>query len=610
MEARPVRLQLYIAVVIALLATLEFSHLHLFASLDNRFNDFVVRHHSLTLEADSDIVIIDIDERSLKKMAEFEGKWPWPLAVHATLVELLQPYRPRAIIFDIQFSDRDRLRPESDAYLTEVAQKYSNVFFPMQIIATSSAYNWPFFGEELGFKPVADAVDDSSVSKGLILPLWDIARTGRVGTVNFSEDADGIGRRYLLRTRLHGWELPSLPAKVAAALGYPLPDADHIVLHWRGGIRPHQTVSFFDVYWSLNSQTPSINPQQLRNKILIIGGTAHGLHDLRATPVASLYPAVEILAIAIDNLKNRQFMQPLTNALPLAVTLGTLAIMMLLFVYHAHPVQIGFGLLVASAGLLATGYAAVMARLLLPVVTPLVFIWLYYAIAALLEYLREKSARHRAVSMFSRFLDPRVVHELVEGDPESSVSSRSQQITVLFSDIRGFTTLSENRSADEILDLLNRYFSRQVKVIFEHGGTMDKFIGDAIMAFWGAPVVQSDHAGRAVAAALDMVDTLQQFKHESGELGETFDIGIGIHSGEAVVGMIGFEERMDYTCIGDTVNLASRIEGQTKGLCRVLVSAETRALCQDEFDFVDHGFYKVKGREQEAHLYEPRRKSS
>jgi len=287
-----------------------------------------------------------------------------------------------------------------------------------------------------------------------------------------------------------------------------------------------------------------------------------------------------------------------------------ITILMLLFVYHAHPVQIGLGLLAVSAGLLAAGYAAVMARLILPVVTPLVFIWLYYAIAALLEYLREKSARHRAVSMFSRFLDPRVVHELVEGNPESAVSSRSQQITVLFSDIRGFTTLSENRSAGEILDLLNRYFSRQVKVIFEHGGTMDKFIGDAIMAFWGAPVAQDDHAGRAVAAALDMVDALQQFKQESGELGETFDIGIGIHSGEAVVGMIGFEERMDYTCIGDTVNLASRIEGQTKGLSRVLVSAETRALCQDEFDFVDHGSYKVKGREQEAHLYEPRRKSS
>jgi len=610
METRSIRPLVQIAVLIAVLAILEFTQLHTFSSLDNRMTDYAVRHRAHALKADEDILLVDIDERSLKKMAELEGKWPWPLAVHATLVDLLQAYQPRAIVFDIQFSDRDRLRPESDAYLAEVAQKYSNVFFPMQIINTSSAYNWPFFGEELGFKPAVGMDTESHGSKGLILPLWDIARTGRVGTVNFTEDEDGIGRRYLLRTSLHGWELPSLPAKVAGALGYSLPDDNHIVLHWRGGVRPHKSLSYYDVYWSLNSQEQSIDLQQFRNRIIVIGGTAHGLHDLRATPVASLYPAVEILATAIDNLKNRQFMQYLPGFLPLAVTLAMLAVLLFLFVKYAHPVKIGFGLLAVSAGMLIMGYVAVMARLIVPVVSPLVFLWLYYVIAALLEYRREKWARQRAVNMFSRFLDPRIVHDLVGGNPESAISSRSQQITVLFSDIRGFTSLSENRSAEEILSLLNSYFGRQVKVIFQHGGTMDKFIGDAIMAFWGAPVVQPDHASRAVAAALDMVDSLQKFKQESSEVGESFDIGIGIHSGEAVVGMIGFEERMDYTCIGDTVNLASRIEGQTKGICRVLISAETRALCKDEFDFIDHGSYKVKGREQEAHLYEPRRKSS
>jgi adenylate cyclase len=183
-------------------------------------------------------------------------------------------------------------------------------------------------------------------------------------------------------------------------------------------------------------------------------------------------------------------------------------------------------------------------------------------------------------------------------------------LTVLFSDVRNFTTYSEQHSAAQVVDLLNRYFSMQVEVIFRHGGTLDKFIGDAIMAFWGAPAADPAHAANAIAAALEMAQKLEEFKRELGAEGAAFDVGIGIHSGPAVVGFIGSERRQDYTAIGDTVNLSSRIEGLTKGVAHILVSAETRSLCEDMFDFIDHGFYKVKGRTQEVHLFEPRRKQT
>jgi len=145
-------------------------------------------------------------------------------------------------------------------------------------------------------------------------------------------------------------------------------------------------------------------------------------------------------------------------------------------------------------------------------------------------------------------------------------------------------------------------------VIFRHGGTLDKFIGDAIMAFWGAPGEDEKQAEHAIAAALEMSANLERFRQEIGEIGQTFDVGIGIHSGPAVVGFIGSEQRQDYTAIGDTVNLASRIEGETKGVSRILVSAETKNQCADRFDFVDHGFFKVKGRAQEVQLFEPKKK--
>ena len=150
-------------------------------------------------------------------------------------------------------------------------------------------------------------------------------------------------------------------------------------------------------------------------------------------------------------------------------------------------------------------------------------------------------------------------------------------MTLLFSDIRGFTTLSETRTPEEVIALLNRYFSLQVDVVFKHGGSLDKFIGDCIMAIWGAPLDDAEHAQRAVACALDMADTLLAFRRALGAEDSGFDVGIGVHSGPAVVGLMGSQKRLEYTAIGDTVNLASRIEGLTKDAKRrVLVSKDTK----------------------------------
>jgi adenylate cyclase len=243
------------------------------------------------------------------------------------------------------------------------------------------------------------------------------------------------------------------------------------------------------------------------------------------------------------------------------------------------------------------------------VVTALTLGWLYYLAAALRAWRLERRQRQRVTLLFSRFLDPRVVTGLVEkGETDASLSGQKRAVTVLFSDIRGFTTLSEQKSPQEIVDLLNRYFSLQVEVIFRHQGTLDKYIGDAIMAFWGAPTDQPDHAARALACAREMEQTLVRFKAEVETDGKDFDIGIGLNTGEAVVGFIGSPaHRQDYTVIGDTVNTASRIEGATKGRARILVSETTMQAAADAAPrFIDHGFAKLKGRAEEVHLYEPK----
>jgi adenylate cyclase len=241
-----------------------------------------------------------------------------------------------------------------------------------------------------------------------------------------------------------------------------------------------------------------------------------------------------------------------------------------------------------------------------PVFAPLAFGWTFYLTASAVAYLNERTQRLRTSVMFKRFLDPRVVADLIErGDIDHKASAVSREVTVMFSDIRGFTALSELAPAEDVVKMLNTYFSNQVEVIFRHGGTLDKFIGDAIMAFWGAPVSHADHARLAVAAAIDMSTALMEMRFNLGTLGENLEIGIGIHTGRAVVGFIGSNDRLDYTAIGDTVNLASRIEGMTKGIGRILVSEATRDAVGDLYNWRDCGSHHVKGREMPVRLFEP-----
>jgi adenylate cyclase len=299
-------------------------------------------------------------------------------------------------------------------------------------------------------------------------------------------------------------------------------------------------------------------------------------------------------------------------AWPFAFGVVLIAALAFAFVRRFNPLVIGGALIGLSALTVLAANVAVGHSLFMPMVTPLVFGWGWFLFAAISGYLRERRSREQAVSLFGRFLNPNVVRQIVDqGETVESLSGRNCNITVLFSDIRGFTTLSETRTPQEVVTLLNRYFDRQVEVVFKHGGTLDKFIGDCIMAFWGAPVDDPQHAQHAVAAALEMEEVLLSFKKELEAEGSTvldFDVGIGVHTGSAVVGFIGAQRKLDYTAIGDTVNLASRVEGLTKGVARVLVTQDTMQACQASniFSFKSHGAFPVKGRAAAVELYEPR----
>jgi len=510
------------------------------------------------------------------------------------------------VVFDIMFTEPDQFRPQDDAAFAETVAQHPNTYFPLLRLPPERDPKGARIAEvadTLGFAKTAGA--DAEARVAVVPPLILPPEHWRVGLITFTEDPDGVGRRYLLRETVGGWRIPSLPARVAADLGYPVPDADDLVLAWRGRARAFQRVSYSDLYEDFKRSARQRPADEFTGKIVIIGTAATGLHDQRVTPIDSLHPGAEILGTAIENLKSGRSMRYAPPLVAAGIGVALLFLLYLAFRRGMDARATGAALAVVTALLLASQYLLVGRLVLLPLLTPLAAAWTFYAAAGLAEYLRERRARQEAVSMFSRFVNPHVVAQLLDRGIETS----RRDVTLLFSDIRGFTTLSETRSPEEVVALINRYFSLQVDVVWRHGGTLDKYIGDCIMAMWGAPLDDANHARNAVACALDMADTLKDFKRELGAEHLEFDVGIGLHSGPAVVGLIGSEKRREYTAIGDTVNLASRIEGLTKDAQRrILVSRDTMDKCGNAFDFVPAGSYKVKGRAQAVELFEPRRK--
>lgn len=578
-------------------------------SINYLWLDQLVRWRAAQQPADPDIAVVAIDEYSVRAMSGPAGSWPWPRSVHAELVEGLKAAGAEAVIFDVWFSEPDRFRPEHDAYFGEILDRHENVFLPTLLLTTSEPELAPRASEypvSAGLHTVTNADPDARID--ILLPAVGTPERWQLGLINFIQDHDGKSRRYPVYLEDQGWRIPSLPARVLRDLTGDLPGMAEFRLDWTAAdVPPYSTHAYADLYEQI-IQGRDLPEADFADKWVLIGATASGLHDLRPTPIDTHYPGVYILATALDNLKHGR-------QLKLAPAWYESLFILFLFALFATarirrwgllPLLAGF--LALTPGLLGASYLAASRALLLPVFTVVLFGWLLFLGRAVLDYWQEYQARRQALDMFGRFLDPKVVGEIAEqGLLEHSRLARDCTISILFSDIRNFTTLSESRPAVELMALLNEYFSRQVDVIFRHEGTLDKFIGDAIMAFWGAPVAMPDHADRAISAALDMVDVLEAFRKDIGMDG--FDIGIGIHTGLATVGMLGSERRYDYTAIGDTVNTASRIEGLTKDRARILVSEATVQACKaGEFDFRNAGCYQVKGRQQQVTVFEPRRR--
>ncbi len=594
---------LLLAVIFAVATLVDYRFLGSTRIIDQRAGDVLLELQAQRRAPSARVVIVDIDQRSLEMMNDLAGSWPWPRSVHGELIDALARQKPRAIAFDILFNEPDIYRPEHDAALTEAVSRNPNVWLAMTLNSNGDGAWVSAMPPSVKAKALTIPPRDARVP--LMLPLVVASRPEamRGGIVNFTQDSDGVGRHHTLYRDRSGWRFPSLAARIAEELGRTVPAQQQFLLNWR---RSWKHVSFADVYLDSLRQKPLRPADEFTGKIIVVGTAAPGLSDLRLTPLASTYPGVEILATALDNLDRGDWLREVPRSSTLPLALAIIGFLGLGFARNVSANRLGAALLGIS--IVAVGLAgwALAKGTFTPIFAPLAFGWAFYLTGSALAYFEERTQRLRTSGMFKRFLDPRVVTELVEsGEIDHRNPAQSREVSVLFSDIRGFTAMSEAASAEDVVAMLNGYFSKQVAVIFEHGGTLDKFIGDAIMAFWGAPIASPDHARMALDAAMQMSATLEEFREQLGPLGRKLEIGIGVHTGRAVVGFIGSDARLDYTVIGDTVNLASRIEGMTKGIARILVSEATHDAVGEAYEWRDCGSHLVKGRETPVRLFEP-----
>jgi adenylate cyclase len=619
--------------------------------LDAAFYDLKVRLFQ-DKRLDDRVVIVDVDEKSLKEI----GRWPWPREVTARLTRnLFEQYGVAAVGFDVVFAEPDqssglpvleklaqghlagdsgfgaslaRIRPQLDydgkladslASGPSVLGFYFNYSDQREIVGQLPAPLFPCAElKKRGVVPLGATGYNANLKR-----LQDKATSAAF--FNMEADFDGVARRMpvvmdyqgqcygslaLMSTRAG---MGSQTVKILPAQGRrpPMLDLDglHVPLDPLGrALVPYRAanaipyVSASDV---LNARTPAAS---LEGRIVLIGSTAPGIMDLRVTPVSKVFPGVEIHANLITGiLDDTVKWEPVGAAGMEVVAIAIVGLLLAALLPIASPLWAALATMGLTVLLIAGNFyfwASLNAQISLA--APLLTIWGLFVLNMSYGFFVEARSKAQITKLFGQYIPPELVDEMAKDPARYSLRGESRVMSVLFSDIVGFTSISEKLEAAQLAELLNVYLSAMTRVVQAGRGTIDKYIGDAIMAFWGAPMSDDHHARDAVLVAMAMQTALAELNPQLEARGwPALRIGVGVNTGRMSVGNMGSEFRMAYTVMADAVNLASRLEALTRQYgVGVLVGEATKAECPDiVFQSIDR--VRVKGKDVPVAIYEP-----
>jgi adenylate cyclase len=602
---------------------------------------------------DERILIVDIDEKSLASV----GRWPWSRNKIALMLDNLFDYYQVSLVgFDIVFAERDessglkvleqlgKQNLKNDAMYQEMLPglktqlDYNNLFakkikgrkvvlgysfsndsdrvtgkLPPPVFISDSLKAGNYFLKNTGYSANLPELQVNAYSAGHFNP--DIDQDGVYRRVPILLDYKGAYYDALSVAMVRGF-LGDKPLPLKAGFGsggnklewlgidifkIPVDEKATALIPYRGKEGSFKYVPAIDILQK------KIKKDELKGGIILVGTRAAGLYDLRSTPVSPIYPGVEIHANMIAGILDQNIKQipdyvGVLECLLLCM-IGLIMTFCLPFINPIKSILLSSFMLLISIGINAWGWYA---NMVLPLASSVLMISMLFAVNMSYGFFAEAKIKYHLTGLFGQYVPKELVAEMSKNPENFSIEGESRDMTVLFSDVRGFTTISEGLQPRELTKLMNEYMTPMTHVIQKYRGTIDKYIGDAIMAFWGAPLRDDEHARNAILAALDMQATLDQLRPQFIQKGwPEIRIGVGINSGIMRVGNMGSEFRMAYTVMGDTVNLASRLEGITKQYGVGIIVGETTRNAVSDIVFRELDRVRVKGKDQPVVIYEP-----
>ncbi len=595
------------------------------------------------------VTIVDIDEKSLAKL----GQWPWPRTRIADLVANLTKLGAVVIAFDIVFAEPDRLNPDVAADTIrnlddDTRAKLRALPSNDQILADTMRRSRVVLGES-GLPYVISEYDNSLPVAGLAMlgeapqpfmldfagllrnvHVLEQAAAGR-GLFTIRPERDGIVRRVPMIMQAQGATMPSVSFEMLrVATG-----TDTIFIKTdKAGIKS-VAVKGFEIPTDRNGQLwvhfahydPSlyvsavdllegnVKPEMIARKLVLIGTSAVGLNDIKTTPVDPALPGVEVHAQVLESALTRAVLSQPNYSIAIEFCAAfVFGILVIAFAPLFGPVSlVAVGALFASLLVGTSWYFYTQHRLLIDFTYPLLSTTSIYLTLIFTSFVREQKQRRQTRSAFGRYLSPALVEQLAQAPEKLVLGGEEREMTIMFSDVRGFTTISESFKHDPqgLTKLMNRFLTPLTNAILARKGTIDKYMGDAIMAFWNAPLDDKEHQLNACEAALDMlerIDGLNEVRQvEAQEGGHPYipiNVGVGLNTGSCVVGNMGSDLRFDYSVLGDSVNLASRLEGQSKEYgFPIIVGSRTALAVKDRFAILELDFIMVKGKKEPEVIY-------
>jgi adenylate cyclase len=597
------------------------------------------------------VTIVDIDEASLKKL----GQWPWPRTRLADMVINLANLGALAIAFDVVFSEPDRLSPDVAAntmrYLDELTRsKLRELPSNDQVLADSIRRARVVLGEtgldtviseidkDLPFTGFASLGEKGSSEprffefQGLLrnVPVLEKVAAGR-GLLTIVPERDGIVRRVPMVLLAQGHKMPSLSLEMLRVISgtstilakYDLNGIKSIAVRGldiptdkNGQFWVHFARQDPSIYVSAASVLDGTAPiEKIRGKLVLIGTSAATLNDLKTTPVSSVMPGVEVHAQVLEAALAHGVLAQPNYAIGVEL-LGAfvLGLLVIVFTPNLGPVTlVAVGALFATLLLGTSWYFYREQRLLIDFTYPLLSTTAIYLTLIFASFVREQAQRKQVRGQFAQYMSPVLVEQLAQSPEKLRLGGEEREMTIMFSDVRGFTTISESYKSDPqgLTALMNRFLTPLTNAILARKGYIDKYMGDAIMAFWNAPLDDKEHEINACNAAIDMLEKIEELnttrEQESKEGGHPFipiNVGIGLNTGLGVVGNMGSDLKFNYSVLGDSVNLASRLEGQSKEYgFPIIAGSKTALAAKDKFAILELDFIMVKGKKEPEVIY-------